>query len=106
MERVDYFNEMGEEELDPKSLNKSMNGEAKSRVDISNQIEKKQETDDETAIYFQSEKIGHIVKKGPGYLYEMSEGFEFENETFYKDDQYEPRKYPKSYVEETDMGWS
>lgn len=102
MDRVDYFNEMGKE-LDP---TKDINVQVKSRVDISDQIEKKKETDDETAVYYQSEKIGQILKKGPGYLYEMSAGFEFENETFYKDNQKEPMKYPKSYVEETDMGWS
>lgn len=105
MDRVDYFNEMGEE-IDLSSLNKGKDDQPKSRINISDQIEKRKETDDETAVYFQSEKIGQIVKKGPGYLYEMSAGFEFENETFYKDDQKEPLKYPKSYVEETDMGWS
>jgi len=36
----------------------------------------------------------------------MSTGYEFENETFYKKESKEPMKYPKSYVEETDMGWS
>ncbi|WP_280769432.1 DUF2553 family protein [Salipaludibacillus daqingensis] len=104
MDRVDYFNEVGEE-FDP-DFSKKDRQQTKTRTDISDQIEKKIESKDETSIYYQSEKIGQILKKGPGYLYEMSEGFEFENETFYKDNYQEPRKYPKSYVEETDMGWS
>jgi len=105
MDRIDYFNEMGEE-LDPIFLNKDMNEQPNSRTNISDQIEKKKETESNTAVYYNSEKIGQIIEKGHGYLYEMSTSYEFENETFYKKDSIEPMKYPKSYVEETDMGWS
>lgn len=76
----------------------------KSLFDISNQVEKKQE-EGETALYFNAEKIGHIRKKGYSQMYEMSEGFEFENEKFFKGAQAKKPKQPNSYVEGCDMGW-
>ncbi|MGJ9384078.1 DUF2553 family protein [Salipaludibacillus sp. CF4.18] len=75
-----------------------------SLVDISDQVEKKDEAG-ETALYFNAEKIGQIRKKGHSQMYEMSEGFEFENEKFFKDAQAKKTKPPESYVEGCDMGW-
>lgn len=111
MKNDDFFHEMGDSvELTDKNIaNDSKksdvpNHSQKSLVDISNEVEKKQE-DGETVLYFQSQKIGHIRKKGHSQMYEMSEGFEFENEKFFKDELAKKQKQPESYVEGCDMGW-
>ncbi|UTR15895.1 YusG family protein [Salipaludibacillus sp. LMS25] len=74
-------------------------------VDISSEIEKKQEEDGETALFYQTEKIGKLKQNGHSYNYEMADGFEFKNEKFYKNTQNKKKEYPQSYVEGCDMGW-
>jgi hypothetical protein len=74
-------------------------------VDISSDIEKKQEDDGETALFYQTEKIGKVKQSGHSYNYEMADGFEFKNEKFYKHTQNKKKEYPQSYVEGCDMGW-
>ncbi|MCR6112016.1 DUF2553 family protein [Bacillus sp. A301a_S52] len=73
-------------------------------VEISADIEKKQE-DGETTLFYQTEKIGKIKQNGHSYNYEMADGFEFKNEKFYKNAQNKKKEYPQSYVEGCDMGW-
>ncbi|WP_158282285.1 DUF2553 family protein [Salipaludibacillus keqinensis] len=105
----DFYHEMGDDvdhpTVDKSLVNDSSKHEPKSRLNISNEVEKRKEPNGETSLYYESQKIGQVLPKGRGYLYEMSEGFEFDNETFYKEDQNKKREYPKSYVEGCDMGW-
>ncbi|SES37697.1 DUF2553 family protein [Salipaludibacillus aurantiacus] len=108
MANDDFFHVMGDDVKKPsdKSNSDTSSRKPESRIEISGQIEKKQESPGETGLYYQAEKVGRIKQKGSAQMYEMAEGFEFKDEKFYKHtDKKESSQYPESYVEGCDMGW-
>ncbi|WP_049786655.1 DUF2553 family protein [Evansella cellulosilytica] len=73
------------------------------RVDVTDKVEHKKESNGETALYLNKEKIGEIKNNGQEHLYEMAEGFDLDEEKIYKKEK-KPQQ-PQSYVEGCDMGW-
>lgn len=74
------------------------------KVDITSKVKAKFENANKMDLFLDEEKVGQIIMTNQGNQYEMAEGFEFDNEKFYKkeNDQIE---YTKQYVEGCDKGW-
>ncbi|WP_096190087.1 DUF2553 family protein [Evansella halocellulosilytica] len=90
--------------VDESLVNDATKHESKSRIEVTDQVKRQEEESGETNFYLGDEKIGKMKQAGQTYQYEMAEGFEFDNEKFYKKDA-KKQPQPQSYVEGCDMGW-
>jgi hypothetical protein len=56
------------------------------------------------SLYLDKDQIGQIRFTNQGNMYEMAEGFEFDQDKIYKREQQETPA-PSKYVDECDKGW-
>ncbi|MBU9712975.1 DUF2553 family protein [Evansella tamaricis] len=109
----DFYDDMGDNPkhptVDPSLVSDSSKHQPKSHIEITEQVDQKEEGNGETTLYHNNEKIGKFKHHGHKYEYEMAEGFEIENNKIFKNqDQVQRKKQPEqpnSYVEGCDMGW-
>jgi hypothetical protein len=73
------------------------------RTDVTNKVYGKMEQGS-MSLYLSKNKIGKIVFTNQGNQYEMSEGFEFDQEKFYRHDPNPPIQY-KQLVDDCESGW-
>ena len=78
-----------------------------SRVEITEQVIRQNESHGSAGIYLEGKKIGHLPGGDQQFLYEMAEGFEFDKNKVYKKkvNAEQNKEHPQSYVDGCDMGW-
>ncbi|MDQ0257610.1 hypothetical protein J2S74_005072 [Evansella vedderi] len=105
----DFYDNMGDDvdhpTVDQSLVNDAANHQPKARIEITEQVDHRQEENGETGLYLDKKKIGKLKSQGQQHIYEMAEGFELDNEKIYKKQPQTNKQQPKSYVEGCDMGW-
>ncbi|WLD92728.1 YusG family protein [Alkalihalobacillus sp. AL-G] len=75
----------------------------RSRTDVTSKVYGKMDQGS-MSLYLNKDKIGKIVFTNQGNLYEMSEGFEFDQEKVYRQDSNSPNQN-KQLVDDCEFGW-
>lgn len=74
----------------------------RNRLDVTERVYGKLDNGDMN-LYLDKQQIGRMVSTPQGYLYEMADGFDFDQNKIYEN--VDPKAKDKKYVDDCDLGW-